>query len=51
MCFEAIRINRFKMVETLSKITAKHTLIVRLTMILGGVSNFSNTLKEKNFKE
>ena len=38
------------MVETLSNIIAKHTLTVRLTMILGGVSNFSNTLKEKKFQ-
>ena len=50
MCFEAIRINRFKLVETFSKITAKHTFRVRLTMILGSVSNFSNTLKEKKFQ-
>ena len=50
MCFEAIRINRFKLIETLSKITAKHTLRVRSTMILGSVSNFSNTLKETKFQ-
>ena len=50
MCFEAIRINRFKLIETLSKITAKHTLRVRSTMILGSVSNFSNTLKEFFFQ-
>ena len=36
--------------ETLSNIIVKHILIVRLTMILGGVSNFSNTLKEKKFQ-
>ena len=36
--------------ETLSNIIVKHILIVRLTMILGGVSNFSNILKGKNFQ-
>ena len=38
------------MVETLSNIIVKHILIVRLTMILEGVFNFSNTLKGKNFQ-
>ena len=38
------------MVETLSNIIVKHILIVRLTMILEGVFNFSNTLKEKKFQ-
>ena len=36
--------------ETLSNIIVKHILIVRLTMILGGVSNFSNILKRKFFQ-
>ena len=40
------------MIETLSKITVKHTLKVRLIiiMILRSVSNFSNTLKEIFFQ-
>ena len=36
--------------ETLSNIIVKHILIVRLTMILRGISNFFNTLKGKNFQ-